>query len=189
MKDNTAAIHLALIDEVASVLSDAGIDHWLFGGWAVDFLVGQTTRTHSDVEFVAWHRDLPAITRILQTSGYSPIGVRYPDDGAAFSKNDQRLGFIFIDETADGQIVTPGRWGDWPWPEGSFAGVRGRLGDIELPVVSLEGQLETKENYHRQPEGRPLRKKDRSDIQHLRRLANSSTSIPQPSGWGTGFST
>ena len=187
MRD-TAAIQLVLIHEVTSLLSDDGIDHWLFGGWAVDFLVGETTRPHSDVEFVAWHRDLPAITRILEASGYSPIEVRHPDEGAALTKNDQRLGFTFIDEGADGQIITPGRWSDWPWPEGSFAAVRGRLDDIELLVVSLEGQLDTKENFHRHPEGRPLRRKDRADIRYLRWLANSSTSMPQPSGWGTGSS-
>lgn len=49
---------LKAIADVNSVLDCARIDHWLFGGWAVDFYVGSVTRPHDDVDIAVWQSDL-----------------------------------------------------------------------------------------------------------------------------------
>jgi hypothetical protein len=168
-----AEVQLKLIAEVTSLLTAADMRHWLFGGWAVDFLVGEVTRPHSDVEFAVWRSDFPAVRSLLKRRGYVEQEVDFPQEADNFSKSGQLVRLIFIERNETGEVVTPGRWNDWPWPDGSFGGARGRLGDVELPVVSVQGQLDTKENYHRHPAGRPLREKDRGDLQHLRRLADN----------------
>jgi hypothetical protein len=165
-------VQLKLIAEVTSLLTAATIPHWLFGGWAVDFLVGEVTRPHSDIEFAVWRSDFPAVRRLLRRQGYADQGVEFTQEAANLRKNGQLLRLIFIERNERGEVVTPGPWSDWPWPDGSFGGARGRLGDIELPVVSPQGQLDTKDNYHRHPAGRPLRPKDRADLEHLRRLVD-----------------
>jgi hypothetical protein len=59
-----------IIREISDALTCAGVDHWLFGGWAVDFAVGDMTRQHRDVDFVVWEVDLPRITELLRFLRY-----------------------------------------------------------------------------------------------------------------------
>lgn len=172
MTPQAAEVQLKLVAEVTSLLTTAGISHWLFGGWAIDFLVGEVTRPHTDIEFAVWRSDFPAVRSLLERQGYIEQEVASPEEAANLHKNGELVRLIFIERNERRELITPGRWSDWPWPDGSFGGARGRLGDIELPVVSIEGQLDTKENYHRHPAGEPLREKDRADLEHLRRLVD-----------------
>lgn len=77
-------------------------------------------------------------------------------------------------KTTDGAIISPGTFSDWPWVEGSFGKHRGRLGDVEVPIVSPEGQLESKQNFSKHPAGQPLRAKGVHDIQQLGTLTISA---------------
>ncbi len=172
MTPEATQVQLKLIAEVTSLLTAATIPHWLFGGWAVDFLVGEVTRPHSDVEFAVWRSDFSSVRSLLERRGYTEQAGDSSPEAVNLRKSGQVVRFIFIERNQRGEVITPGPWSDWPWPEGSFGGVRGRLGSIELPVVSIQGQIDTKENYHRHPAGGPLRPKDRADLEHLRRLAD-----------------
>src|SRR5919107_952320 len=58
---DTTSRQLAALDRVGRLLDAAGIDYWLFGGWAVDFYAGSVTRTHDDVDIAIWLRDLQEI--------------------------------------------------------------------------------------------------------------------------------
>jgi hypothetical protein len=42
--DQSAMAQLDIIRQISDALTCAGVDHWLFGGWAVDFAVGEMTR-------------------------------------------------------------------------------------------------------------------------------------------------
>ena len=57
---------LAALAQVASLLDSNGFDHWLFGGWAVDFRVGAVTRSHDDVDLAVWadDRDFASLSRL-----------------------------------------------------------------------------------------------------------------------------
>jgi hypothetical protein len=48
--DDPTAIQILLIAELTSCLYAASIPHWLFGGWVVDFLAGEITRPHHDLQ-------------------------------------------------------------------------------------------------------------------------------------------
>lgn len=43
---------LALIKQIHELLERARVDHWLYGGWAVDFRLGTITRAHSDIDML-----------------------------------------------------------------------------------------------------------------------------------------
>jgi hypothetical protein len=165
-EDGTAA-QLALIEELSRLLTDEATPHWLFGGWAVDFVVGRVTRPHRDIEFVVWWHDAERLPPILGEHEYE---VRAREEEAiTFIKQGQHVEFYVIVRDARGRLITPGRWANWPWLDGSFDGPRGRIGEVVCPVVSVETQLDTKEAYLRHT-GVPLRSKDRADIASLRGL-------------------
>jgi Aminoglycoside-2''-adenylyltransferase len=171
--DQSARAQLAIIREISDALTCAGVDHWLFGGWAVDFAVGHMTRPHRDVDFVVWEGDLSRITGLLRYLGYRARSSKHPTHQLNWEKNGTKVQINLITKTPDGSIISPGTFSDWPWCEGSFGNHRGRIGDLDVPIVSPAGQLESKENFPKHPAGQPLRAKDRHDIKQLRTLTRS----------------
>jgi hypothetical protein len=69
MKELTAH-QLSALARVNELLEEAGIDYWLFGGWAVDFYVGSVTREHDDLDLAVWVADLPRIAELLRDDGW-----------------------------------------------------------------------------------------------------------------------
>src|SRR6266849_3139604 len=95
--EDPTAVQLRLIGELTTVMYAARIPHWLFGGWVVDFLMGEITRPHSDVDLIIWRRDAPAFRELLAGHGYtegpSPSG---PELDARLRKQSQRVAVMFI---------------------------------------------------------------------------------------------
>jgi lincosamide nucleotidyltransferase A/C/D/E len=48
-----------------------GLVFWIDGGWGVDALLGEQTRSHSDLDIAVKLDDLPAFQRVLQSQAYS----------------------------------------------------------------------------------------------------------------------
>ena len=71
--------------------------------------------------------------------------------------------------TQSGDVVTSGRWTDWPYPHEAFCAPERRLGDLSCPILSAEAQLDEKVNFHKHPAGAPLRDVDLPAIQKLRK--------------------
>ena len=69
---------LAALAEIGELLDEAGLDYWLFGGWAVDFHLGAVTREHDDVDFAVWLHDAEAIASLLETHAWRHNP--YPDE-------------------------------------------------------------------------------------------------------------
>ncbi len=156
---------LSLIREVVGLLDAAGVQHWLWGGWGVDFLLGEVSRPHGDIEFAVWERDRERLKEVLCEHDYHLVDDRVED--VISSKQGQLVEFYFIRRNETGEVVTPGKWEGWPWPESAFSGETGRLGDVRCPVVSAEAQLRSKEEYLSQT-GVPPRPKDVEDMRRLR---------------------
>src|SRR4051794_38300510 len=125
--DASAVMQLQLIDELTTLLQEAGIPHWLFGGWVVDFLTGEITRPHSDVDLWILRQDAAACRELLAQQGYeegaSPSG---PDLDARFHKLGQRLEVMFIHKEADGST----HWDDWCLPPDALEARHGRVGEV-----------------------------------------------------------
>ncbi len=145
------------------------IPHWLDGGWALDFLLGEITRKHEDVDWLIWTSDAVSVQSCLIENEYEPFEIRHPQERIAFYKQEQYTSFTRNMRTAQGHVVTCGRWSDWPYPENAFNHAPGRFGAITCPILSPEAQLDVKENYHKHPAGKPLRDVDPPDIARLRR--------------------
>jgi len=58
---------------IYSELKDNGIEIWLDGGWGVDALLGEITRTHSDLDIVVQKKDLPQLRKYLESKGFKDI--------------------------------------------------------------------------------------------------------------------
>ena len=167
MLDETSAIHVAIIAEIARLLTQESVPFWLFGGWAVDFAVGHVTRPHRDIEWVIWGHDSDRVTRLLSARGYA-LRAR-EEEALTLVTQGIDVEFYVLVRDAHGCIITPGRWAQWPWLPGAFAGAAGRIGEVACPMISIETLLETKEGYAQQT-GLPLRPHDHADIAWLRRL-------------------
>jgi hypothetical protein len=171
--DQSALAQLGIIREISEALTRSEVDHWLFGGWAVDFAVGDMTRQHRDVDFIVWEVDLSRIAGLLRFLGYRARSSKHPKHQFSWEKSGTEVQINLITKTTDGSIISPGTFSDWPWLEGSFGNHRGCIGDLTIPIVSPAGQLESKKNFPNHLAGQPLRVKDFHDIEQLRRLMRS----------------
>ncbi len=162
---------LELLREIAAALGSAGVDWWLFGGWAMDLHAGRVTRDHADIEIFSWKHDATAVRHSMQSAEFThaPFGL-YPNETQTFLKRGQEIGVWFIERDAAGAITTPGRWSDWPWLAGSFDGSPLTLDGVTARVMSIEGLLDIKTRFAEHPHGAPLREKDIGDIALLRSL-------------------
>jgi hypothetical protein len=159
---------LRLIQEVTELLRAADVPHWLFGGWAVDFLAGRVTRAHRDIEFVIWTRDQVAVAQLLAEHGFQ--AGQQSIEMSIYFNYEQLLEFYSIEPDSSGHIITPGKWANWPWMEGSFDTPPAQLAGITCPVTSVHNLLATKQDYAHFVPRSPLRDKDMADIEVLRGL-------------------
>ena len=154
---------MAVIAEAVAGLEERQLSCWLAGGWAVDFLIGRVTREHRDVDIVIWAADASAATDALRDAGFNLQQARAPEL-IHFERNGVPVTLSFVEREADGTLVTPGKWRDWPWPPDSLSAPLGRIGSLTIPIVSLASQLETKSNYAAHIHGAPLRPQDEVDL-------------------------
>ena len=164
---------LKLISEIADLFKRARFRFWLRGGWALDFLIGRVTRTHSDIDLVTWRRHAGRVQQMLRASGYEVATVT-EQAAIHFAKHDQDVAFAFIKRDEQGRIVTPGRE-FWPWPP--FPDALRSLDGIACRTMSVAALLEEKENYKKHS-GRPLRPKDKDSIRALRSLRSAHRRTP-----------
>jgi lincosamide nucleotidyltransferase A/C/D/E len=67
-----AAVQLSDVLGVSATLNEAGIRHWVGGGWGVDALVGRETRPHRDLDLAVDAARLTEAVRLLSGLGYRP---------------------------------------------------------------------------------------------------------------------
>jgi hypothetical protein len=165
-----AHAQLAAIANVEALLDAAGIDHWLFGGWAVDFWVGRITRPHHDVDLAVLLVDRPAIHEALLAGGWihtpfddEVVGTRYRRDGVLLE-----LTFVVID---NGHVLLPFEPEAWEWSEGPFGDTRRTLHGVTARAVGLDVMLSDKSRPREGPEDA---EKDRADHEALSQVDASN---------------
>ncbi|HET8987787.1 MAG TPA: hypothetical protein VFN43_04675 [Humibacillus sp.] len=164
-----ADAQLAAIGHVSGLLDAAGIDHWLFGGWAVDFWVGRITRAHHDIDLVVALVDRPAMHDALVTGGWTHtpfddevVGTRYRRDGVLLEQT-----FVVLD---DGRVLLPIEPEAWVWSEQPFGDARRTLHGVTAPVVGLDVMLRDKSRPREEPDDA---EKDRADHEALAQITTS----------------
>jgi hypothetical protein len=138
MPTGTAGEQLAAIASLAAALDAAEIDHWLFGGWAVDLWAGAVTRDHDDVDIAAWRSDADRIRIALTDAGW-----RHAPEPTDVAETRYRLGdvllevtFVELDEL--GRVVIPFADGPAVWSSEPFGSDRPALGDVSCRAMSLQ---------------------------------------------------
>jgi lincosamide nucleotidyltransferase A/C/D/E len=142
-------------------LDRAGIDVWIDGGWGVDALLGEQTRSHEDVDIVIQHEDVPRLREILEGKGYRDVE---RDDTSAWNfvlgDDDRHLvdvHAITFDVNRNG-LYGPVEMGIM-YPAGSLTGV-GTIGGLKVKCISAEYMVK----FHM---GYSLREVDFQDVSAL----------------------
>jgi lincosamide nucleotidyltransferase A/C/D/E len=59
--------------EIVRLLDQNRIDVWIDGGWGVDALLGEQTRSHRDMDIAVQHSDVPQLRALLEARGYKDV--------------------------------------------------------------------------------------------------------------------
>ncbi len=129
--------------DLLSELDGVGVDYWLDGGWGVDCLLGEETRTHGDLDVVL-HRDHVSVVRGLLTArGYEVIRDWLPTSLAYRGPAGREVDLHPVDPSPGGggyQLLQDGtRWHYSPPVQGSIAGVAIRCASAEDQLVMHQG--------------------------------------------------
>jgi hypothetical protein len=155
---------LAALAEVGGLLEERGIDHWLFGGWAVDFYVGEVTRAHFDVDLAVWHSDLARIAELLEGGGWRHAPLADEDGGTGYERGGVRLELTYLVDDDDGRVAIPLQRGLVAWPDGAFGEDVGELLGVRARLIALAALTAGKASPRDDPEDAA---KDRADFQRL----------------------
>jgi hypothetical protein len=166
--EEQASLQLSALAEVNESLQKAGIDYWLFGGWAVDFYVGSVTRLHDDVDLAVWLVDIPQITKLLLTNGWHHAPSEDEDGGTGFEREEIRVELTYLVRNDDGLTSIPLRSGTVVWPgQDVLADDVGELRGVQSRLIGLESLLHGKATPRDDLEDAM---KDRADFTHLSQL-------------------
>ncbi|MFF4345593.1 nucleotidyltransferase domain-containing protein [Kitasatospora sp. NPDC001540] len=144
--------------EVLDLLKDAGAAVWVDGGWGVDALLGQTTRTHSDLDLVVLLDQLDVVRDTLVKAGFTEVLRDWLPTALAVADSAGRE----ID--LHPIIGSPGKGGQQLLPDGERfhypAPVTGTIGGRQVPCVDAATQVRCHLGY--EPAD-----KDRHDMERL----------------------
>jgi hypothetical protein len=158
---------LAALGRVGELLRNAGVDHWLFGGWAVDLYVGAVTRAHDDIDLAVWLADASPIAELLVRDGWRHAPVEDEDGGTGYERDAVRLELTYLVHTDDGRVATPFRHGPGVWPDGAFREDVRELRGVCCRLVALDALVHGKSSPRGGAEDMA---KDRADVTRLSRL-------------------
>jgi aminoglycoside-2''-adenylyltransferase len=166
--EEQASRQLSALTEVSETLQKAGIDYWLFGGWAVDFYVGSVTRLHDDIDLAVWFVDIPQITNLLLINGWRHAPADDEDGGTGFERGDIRLELTYLIRGDNGLASIPLHSGAVVWPGAdALADDVGELHGVRSRLIGFESLLHGKATPRGDLEDAA---KDRADFTHLSQL-------------------
>ena len=62
-----------VVVQLVQLFEQNGIDVVVDGGWGVDALLGEQTRSHQDLDIALQHKDVPKLRELLETCGYKEV--------------------------------------------------------------------------------------------------------------------
>jgi hypothetical protein len=128
---------LAAIASLSSILDERRIEYWLFGGWAVDFWVGDVTREHDDIDVAAWREDYDAIGAALEGAGWRHTPVANEVVGTRYRLGRAEAEFTFVVADSEGRILVPMTEQPIVWSAESFGDHRLTLGGVNSRTIPL----------------------------------------------------
>jgi dihydrofolate reductase len=161
---HSAPRQLAALASVDALLEQAGVEYWLFGGWAVDFHAGAVTRPHSDVDIAVWLDDVPMIAALLEDDGWRHAPEPDEDGGTGYERGGVRLELTFLVRGAGGRVMTPLRSFEAVWPDDAFGDFVAELEGVRARLVGLEALARGKATPREDPTEAA---RDRADFEVL----------------------
>ncbi len=159
---------LTAIGGLDHALVDAGVEYWLFGGWAVDFWVGEVTRPHDDIDVVVGRADEDAVAAALVAAGWQHAPTAEDLVGTRYRLGSAQVEVTFVERGEAGQVVVPLPTGPVTWSPRPFGDVRVTLRGVSARTIPLALLVEGKSRPRDDPIGSA---KDRADFEALSRLA------------------
>jgi len=155
----------AALAGAADALDSAGLEHWFFGGWAVDLWVGRVTRVHDDIDVLVHRTDEARVDAALAAAGW--VHTPHDDDlvGTTYAGDGYELQLTFVETDDDGRVLVPVPGGPIVLSDGALAHARRPLGHLRVRVLTLEKMLEGKAVPRPDDAGGD---KDRADLAALR---------------------
>lgn len=122
--------------EVLDALDEAGVRHWVGGGWGVAALAGRQTRQHRDLDLAVDAAALGCCLMVLRELGYAaetdwlPVRIELRSPGGRWVDVHP----VIFDERGHGrQAGLDG--GVFDYPPGAFTG--GRIAGREVPCLGF----------------------------------------------------
>ena len=161
---------LSRVASAAGALDGAGLEHWFFGGWAVDLWVGRATRPHDDIDVLVWRRDETRVLEALEGAGW--VHTPTPEDlvGTEYARDGYVLQCTFVVPGVAGGVVVPVPEQPIVLSAGPLAFVRRQLNGVSVRVLTLDMMLAIKAAPRPDEVGGA---KDRADLEALRSISRS----------------
>ena len=171
-RDSTSDADLAAVGSAAGALEGAGLEHWFFGGWAVDLWVGRVTRDHDDIDVMVWRDDESRVHEALVGAGWRHTPT--PEDllGTSYVRDGAELQLTFVAPGEAGGVVVPMPGQPMLLSEGPLPFAVRELGATSARVVPLALMLAGKAMPRPDEVGGA---KDRADLAALQSVADDST--------------
>ena len=138
-------------DDVLTVVGELEARYlqvWIDGGWGVDALLGEVTRSHGDVDLVVELHALPEVYGCLASLEFSVSEDLSPVRVVLRSPDGRQVDLhpvTFADDGTGWQVGASPDGSDCPYPPGGFAA--GLILDRAVPCLSAELQLEHHSGY------------------------------------------
>lgn len=66
--------------DIYETLEGLGVEIWIDGGWCVDALLGEQSRSHEDLDIASQQKDVPKLRELLEARGYKDVKVEQARD-------------------------------------------------------------------------------------------------------------
>ena len=170
-QDSTSDAALAAVGSAAGALEGAGLEHWFFGGWAVDLWVGRVTRDHDDIDVMVWRHDESPVHEALVGAGWRHTPT--PEDlvGTVYARDGFELQLTFVVPGEAGGVVVPMPGQPMVLSEGPLDFALRELHGVSARVVPLALMLAGKATPRPDELGGA---KDRADLAALQSVADDT---------------
>lgn len=140
-------------------LNTAGCRAWVHGGWGVDALLGEQTRSHDDLDLIVVVNEWPKVLRVLARFGYTVVEGGMPRNTVLLDKLGHQVDLhpARIDDSGD--AVYTGEHDVWRVPAAALR-FRGAIAGVEVACLSPEIEAGSHTGYT--PDG-----DDRADVAAL----------------------
>ena len=164
---------LKALAEISTISDRIGIEFWLRGGWAIDFILGKITRSHDDIDLITWIQNRVSLEDELLKAGYekTPVKEEFRDRQSDFSKDSVEITLGYISRSYDGNLTMNGL-PEWIWRKDSLLPNPYTLNGISAQALNPKQLLEEKEVYEQI--GRTPRQKDAESKKILQKIIDET---------------